>query len=192
MSDDGDRRTRNGGAAEAVVVFEPNSCAGRHISPECLMLNRESDVVAAGFCLVACQFVSQRTSFAIPIGGQRDLLRARSGVSLNREPVGLIARVMSMEIRATVVGKIEKLKRRNMAVELRRIWRVQEQVCRLLPRRRESIRCLMSKRRRDFLRKRHATNDVAPIEEGIHVGPAERGLPRRTRLTEVTTKHGAK
>src|SRR3954470_6328548 len=130
-----------------VFIPDPNPAARGDPPPECLMLERNPEIVAAGVRFVTGHLVAQGAAFTFPVGGKRLVLRAGSGRSRHTQPIGLIACVVTMKVRPAVVGEIEELERGAVSLELRCVWRIEYQVGRLLSGRRQSVGRLLTEAR---------------------------------------------
>ena len=147
VRDDGNRPARHRGVAEAVVMLESDPAARSHAPPERLVLEGNPEIVAAGIRFVTRHLVAQRAPFPLPVRGKRLVLCPRCRISSDGDPVSLVARVVTMQVRSAVVGKIEELERGDVSVELRCVWRIESQVGRLLPCRGQPVRGLLPQAR---------------------------------------------
>ena len=94
-------------------------------------------------------------------------------------PVGLIARMMAVKVRAAVEGKIREREWCGACAEARHEWRIGDEIRRLLVGCGERVRRALTQPGRHLMIERHPANAVAALEERIEIRPSERGLSRR-------------
>ena len=139
MHHEGDRAARHDRGAEAVVVLDAQAAGDEHAGPERLVLHRQADVVPR-------RTGGRAGHPVVQVGRARRPSRRRtsSGASprmpvVGQPPVALVAGVVAAQVVPLVVGEVEELERRGVALERRRVGRIEKEVRRRLVRHRQGV-----------------------------------------------------